>query len=115
MNQQAKLTSFSSPSDISIDDGDTISTEVPIEDHIQKIRDDIFSLKQEIDSVAPCGELLIRIHKDLYEKPECFAVLSDDEIATVIAGIKKHTQRELIVGKERARLKKSFSHDDIDL
>lgn len=82
---------------------------------METLKTDIETLKAQIDSVAPCGDLLVRIHKDLHEKPECFAILTDSEIATVIAGIKKHTQRELIVGKEKTRLKKNYSNDDIDL
>lgn len=89
------------------------TNDMPVD--LEKIRADIAVLKAQIDSTAPCGDLLVRIHKDLHEKPECFAVLSDSEIATVIAGIKKHTQRELIVGKEKTRLKKNYSNDDIDL
>lgn len=85
------------------------------EEALELVRSEISKLKEQLDSTAPCGELLIRIHKDLYEKPECFAVLTDSEISTLIAGIKKHSQRELIVGKEKTRLKKSFSDEDIDL
>ena len=89
------------------------TNDLPVD--LEKIKEDIEVLKAQIDSTAPCGDLIIRIHKDLHEKPECFAVLADSEIATVIAGIKKHTQRELIVGKEKTRLKKNYSNDDIDL
>lgn len=73
----------------------------------------IEELKHQIDSSTPVGELLIRIHKDLYEKPECFAVLTDDEISTVIKGIQKHTKIELITSKSKPKLKKSFSDDDL--
>lgn len=82
---------------------------------LESIRSAIDELKAQIDSTAPCGELLVRIHKDLYEKPECFGILSDEEISVLVAGIEKHANRELIVGKEKTRLKKKFSDDDIDL
>ena len=73
----------------------------------------IEELKNQIDSSAPVGELLIRIHKDLYEKPECFALMTDDEISTIVKGIQKHTKIELIVGKSKPTLKKKFSEDDL--
>lgn len=94
---------------------DSISTSQSLTEIERSIKNSIIELKAQIDSTAPCGELLVRIHKDLYEKPEVLGVLSDEEISVVIAGIKKHTNRELIVGKEKARLKKNFSLDDIDL
>lgn len=110
-----QLTSFktttNSSNDIDLSDSDKMSETIDLE----ALHTDIQTLRAQIDSTAPCGELLVRIHKDLYAKPECFAVLSNEEIAAVIGGIKKHTQRELMVGKEKTRLKKNFSMDDLDL
>ena len=90
----------------------TLQTSSDISDDI---RTAILNLKNLIDANAPVSELLVRIHKDLHEKPETFAVLSDSEISTIISGIKIHTKRELIVGKEKPKFKKSYSMDDLDL
>lgn len=114
-----QLTSFktttnsSTQTDTNIDSIDSMDESVSAS--LDEIHSDILALKDQINSTADCSELLIRIHKDLYKKPECFAVLSDEEISTVIAGIKQHTKRELMVGKEKTRLKKNFSMDDLDL
>ena len=83
--------------------------------NIEQIRSDILALKERLDSSVPLGELLVRIHGDLYKKPECFAVLSDAEISVIIKGIQNHTRREIAVGKEKARIKKTFSMEDLDL
>ena len=99
------MTSMTSPSPIPQTSSD-ISDE---------IRTNILSLKNLIDANAPVSELLVRIHKDLHEKPETFAVLTDSEISTIISGIKIHTRKELIVGKEKPKFKKSYSMDDLDL
>lgn len=95
-----------------IDNADTYPISSEISD---EIRTDILNLKNLIDTNAPISELLVRIHKDLHEKPDTFAVLSDSEISTIISGIKIHTKRELIVGKEKPKFKKSYSMDDLDL
>lgn len=82
---------------------------------IEQIKSDILALRERLDSSVPLGELLVRIHGDLYKKPECFAVLSDEEISILIKGIQHHTRREIAVGKEKARAKKTFSMEDLDL
>lgn len=82
-----------------------------------EILDSIDKLKQAIDDSAKAtiSTQLIRIHRDLFHKPECFGLLSESEISTIIKGIQLHTSHEILVGKERPRAKKSFSNDDLDL
>ena len=77
----------------------------------------IGALKQAIDSGAKAdiSTQLIRIHKDLYNKPETFGLLSDTEIAVLTKGLEMHSSYEILVGKEKPRAKKSFSADDLDL
>lgn len=84
---------------------------------IAEILGQIDQLKVAIDTSANAdvSTLLIRIHKDLYHKPECFGLLSDAEISVIMKGIEIHTSREILSGKERPRAKKSFSNDDLDL
>jgi len=84
---------------------------------IVEILDSIDKLKQAIDDSAKTtiSTQLIRIHKDLFHKPECFGLLSESEISTIIKGIQLHTSHEILVGKERPRAKKSYSKDDLDL
>lgn len=82
---------------------------------MEEIHTDILLLKEKIDANLPASDLLIRIHKDLYNKPECFALLSDDQIAAIIQGISLHVRREIVQGKEKPRAKKNYSADDFDL
>lgn len=82
---------------------------------IDDIRTDILSLRQKLDANLPMSDLLIRIHKDLFSKPECFAVLDEDEIAQVIKGIQIHVRREIVSGKDKPKTKKNYSMDDFDL
>lgn len=84
---------------------------------IVEILGQIDQLKQAIDDSAKAtvSTQLIRIHRDLFHKPECFGLLSESEISTIIKGIQLHTSHEILVGKERPRAKKSFSNDDLDL
>ena len=85
--------------------------------NLAEILAQVDQLKQAIHTMARAdiSALLIRIHKELYAKPECFGVLSDTEISTIIKGIEIHSTNEILVGKERPRAKKSFSIDDLDL
>lgn len=86
-------------------------SEVTVQDIIDKVEE----LKKQIDAGGKVSDLLIRIHHDTFEKPECFGVLTDDQIATIVRGIEIHTQRELVVGKNKARIKKKFTLDDFTL
>ena len=89
----------------------------PMNAEIAEILGRINQLKVAINTSAriDVSILLIKIHKDLYHKPESFAVLTDEEISVIIKGIEIHTSREILSGKERPRAKKSFSNDDLDL
>lgn len=89
------------------------NTELDLE--IESIKAEIHELRNKLDEKAPIGSLLIKIHSDLFKKPECFAVLSDLEIAAIIEGIEIHTRKELVVGKSKARIKKNYSTSDLDL
>lgn len=86
-----------------------------VDEVLTEIQASIAELKIKMDAKAPIGELVVRIHKDLYEKPQCFGLLTDTEISNVIQGIKIHTQRDLVVSKEKTRLKKNYSIDDLAL
>lgn len=79
------------------------------------IRGEIAQLKERLDSRIPISDLLVKIHKDLYEKPEVFGLISDEEIAVIIGAIQTHTRQELIVSKEKPKVKKKYSTDDLDL
>lgn len=79
------------------------------------IKGEIAQLKERLDQKIPLSDLLVRIHKDLYEKPEVFGLLTDEEISHIIGAIQVHTRQELIVSKAKPKVKKNFSMDDLDL
>lgn len=82
---------------------------------VKFIQGEIAQLKERLDQKIPISDLLVRIHKDLYEKPEVFGLISDEEIAVIIGAIQIHTRNELIVSKEKPKIKKKYSTDDLDL
>lgn len=83
----------------------------------EEILSGINELKALIDSGAGVNisELLVRIHRDLYAKPECFGILTDEQISTLIKGIEVYTRKELVAGKSKPNIKKSFTMDDLTL
>lgn len=82
---------------------------------LDEIQSDLADLRERLDSKAPLSDLLVKIHQNLFKKPETLSVLSDSDIAVLIKGIESHSQVSLVVGKARPAIKNKFSMNDIDL
>lgn len=82
---------------------------------LASVQEEIKKLQSQIDQTLPVGNCLFKIHSDLFKKPELLMSLADSEIAVLIKGIETHTRRELLVGKEKPKIKKKYTMDDFSL
>jgi len=74
---------------------------------VEQLQAKIAELQNAILSTHPTLPILLRdIHKQLKEDPACVTILSEEEIATVISGLKVQTKTEITQAALKTRIKK---------
>lgn len=68
-------------------------------DAITQVKEKILNLQAALLAATPNMPVLLRdIHSSLKKDPECVTLLGEDEILTIVNGLKRQTNTEAAVG-----------------
>lgn len=80
----------------------------------QELQMKIAELQDAILTVHPRLPILLKdIHKMLKDDPAVVTVLGEDEIATIVTGLKRQTATEITQATLKKKVKTSVSLDDL--
>jgi hypothetical protein len=89
--------------------------EKSVDESLLEIKAEILAMETLLNANAPLGDCILRIHRQLKEKPELAGMLSQEDIMRQVKGLKSLKLSAILEGKGRKSVKSSYSEDDLDL
>lgn len=84
---------------------------VPSEDQAYQIREKLATLDKLLEDSAPgIASLLRDIHSQLKKDPDVVTILSEEECAIIVNGLKKQTATEIATSAAKSKPKKSLKN-----
>lgn len=81
----------------------------------EQVQANIAEMEQILNDKTPgLPNLLRTIHTQLKKDPEVVTILTDDEAATIIRGLKEHTGQEIAAAAMKSKPKKSLKNTTVD-
>jgi len=82
---------------------------------VEQIQEKLLYIEEELEKEVPnIATILSSIHKQLKSDPEIVTVLSEEECAVLIRGLKKQTSTEIITSTLKKPGKKALSKVTLD-